>query len=441
MADSLCLDEVAGFLHTLDDPTLSGNELVLSLDKDESLLSLQGADLALQVLDVAVFDDLFKDPTDNDTDHHTDSDCTSAESESVASTTSSPPPVVESIRSRDAIRRSTYRKKQKEQKNALHTQVEELSLRLAELQTKKAASQERQGAGFAHTAVWKALANRHLQGRLIAEEQQRRLREAVEKRAALIQDLGLILRKRISEEQPEDARLVAKRPRTESPDMALYETYINELDEVYARTDKVFEETAADREAFEVDDSLGLCNTQRVVKDSAYHELVGKSTTPFSYDRVHEYVSRVSCMENRPGREVIVGSRIPENTTIVKARVNMPGSAGSIVQHSIVRKYYEANRVVVVWRKFTEGEGAFTGMHSDETGWNIVRPSPSCIGGGASTLLESVTRFVPINFSSAASGATLKQFADTIIKAGEEDCQVCMQLLEQMLLDDALGVC
>lgn len=80
-------------------------------------------------------------------------------------------------------------------------------------------------------------------------------------------------------------------------------------------------------------------------------------------------------------------------------------------------------------------------MHLDETGWAIVRPSPSSGKGMPSTVMESVIRFVPINFSTApASGTVLKQFTDTIVKIGEDICQTCLQKLDEVLLDDALGV-
>ncbi|GMF34252.1 unnamed protein product [Phytophthora fragariaefolia] len=440
MVESLYLDEVAGFLHQLDDPALSGAELLQALDKNETLLS-SGSEFALQLLDVTPIDSLLEAAGDASGPSrellHTDSDCTSAESESVASV-SSQPLEVENIRSRDAMRRSTYRQKQKALKEALRRQVEELSGQLKVLQSKKEGAKAEQCVGFDQSALWKGLANRHLQGRLIAEEQQRRLREAIEKRSKLIRDLGVLVRKRISEEQPEET--AGKRQRTESPDMALYEAYISELDEIYARTDSIFEETAAQREANDCDESLEFYNAPRkFVQGSRYHELVGKSVTPFAYERVQIYVGRVCCMGARPGREKIQGAWVPENTIIVKSRVNVPGVAGSLVQHIITKKYNESNRVVVIWRKFTEGEGVFAGMHADETGWNIVRPSPSCKEGG--TVLKSVTRFVPINFSSAASSSVIvKQFADTIIKVGQEECQSCMQTLEEMLLDDALGV-
>ncbi|KAE8990030.1 hypothetical protein PF011_g18528 [Phytophthora fragariae] len=192
-----------------------------------------------------------------------------------------------------------------------------------------------------------------MQGRLIAEEQRRRLCEAVERRSALIRDLGVIIRKRISEEQPEDVRSSAKKLRTESPDTALYQAYISEPDEVYARTDGIFKDTSAQREAEECDESPGYFSVQRKVEnDSRYHELMSKTTTPFAYDRVQTYIGRVSCMDNRKGYEMIEDAWVPENTTIMKARVNAAGIAGSLVQHTVTRKYMEADRVVVVWKKF-----------------------------------------------------------------------------------------
>ncbi|POM57499.1 Hypothetical protein PHPALM_37980 [Phytophthora palmivora] len=66
MADSVFLDEVVGFLHNIDDPTVSGADLLLSFDKDAALLALPDTDIALQLLDVTPINGLFED----DKDHH-----------------------------------------------------------------------------------------------------------------------------------------------------------------------------------------------------------------------------------------------------------------------------------------------------------------------------------------------------------------------------------
>ncbi|ETL88123.1 hypothetical protein L917_12776, partial [Phytophthora nicotianae] len=442
MADSVFLDEVVGFLHNIDDPTVSGADLLLSLDKEEPLLSLPDTDIALQLLDVSPIDGLF---TSLEDDHHsaaTDSDCTSVETESVASVSSprtTEVTVDNNIRSKDAIRRRSYRQKRKVEKAELYKEVEQLSNQLSELQSREEAIKARRGLGLAQTALWKALANRHLQARLMAEEQQRRLREAVERRSAVIKDLGVVIRKRISEEQHDVDRAYSpsKKPRIESPDMALYETFINELDEVYARTDSIFKEAG-------VQDSRNddeLYNDARAVsKKSNYHELTGKMTTPFPFDRVRAFVGEVKCMEQRANYERIQLPGVSDNTAVVKFRIQarVGNAVGSLVQHAITRRYYEEDRIVLIWRKFTEGEGVYAGMHSDETGWNIVRPSSD----GSATVMESIIRYVPMSFNTVASpSGKLNEFTDTIISAGEEDCHACLQKLEALLLDDALGVC
>ncbi|KAE9277045.1 hypothetical protein PR003_g28893 [Phytophthora rubi] len=437
MNDSL-LDSL---LHHLDDPSNSGNGLLQAFDEDESLLSLQGAD-ALQMLDVTTISGQFSATEevspDHDRDRRTDRYC-SAENESVAST-SPPPMTVENIRSRDTTRRCTYRQKQKAQKDVLYRQVDELTSQLSVLQKRKETAEASKGTWLGHAAVWKVLADRHMKARVLAEEQRRRLCKAVERRSALIQNLGVLLRKRIGEEQPEEAAYAGKKPRTESPDVLLYEAFINELAEVYARTDSIFKETT-----MEIDvDSQAFFNLSQPTKtDARYHELVGALTTPFAFERVRVLLYKVWwSLDNYRGYETIEGSWIPDDTYITKICIDGPGG-NLLVQHCITRQYGEADRVVFVWRKFTEGQGAYAGMHADETGWAIVRPSPSCGQGNAGTVMESVTRFVPINFSSAPASScstAVKQFTDTVIKIGEDICQRSLQKLEEKLLDDTLGV-
>ncbi|GMF34251.1 unnamed protein product [Phytophthora fragariaefolia] len=443
MTDSALLDPALFdvFLGRLDEPALSGNELIQSLDKNETPVQVQGPELALEMLDVSAFDDLFSTPEDSSLgsrDLHSDSTC--VESESVASAPS-PQLEMENIRSRDAIRRSAYRQKQKAQKEALRRQVEELSGQLTALQKSKEEAGLSHG-GRDHAAVWKALAERHMQARVMAEEYRTRLRAAVEKRETLIRDLGVLIRKRVSEELSEEPVRAAKKPCTESPDMALYEAFINELDEIYARTDTVFEKTAvkADMESCE-DAQVFYIPSQTAKPDARYHELVGTMSMPFEFERTRPLLHKVCLMGHSLGLEMVTGSWIPEHTDISKKRTEGPGF-NALVQHCILRRYYESGRVVVVWRKFTEGEGTFMGMHYSETGWAIVRPSPTSQQGTAGILLESVIRFAPINFSTAeASDLAVKQFTDTVIKTGEDICQAYLQKLEQVLLDDALGVC
>ncbi|KAL3670915.1 hypothetical protein V7S43_004100 [Phytophthora oleae] len=429
MADAMFMD----FLRSGDNAAIPGTELLQSLDKNDSLSSLP-TDLQL---DSMAFDGL----SSNDKSPTSDSDCTSA---SVISSSSSPQNTSEviNIRSRDAVRRKTYREKKKAQRDALHEQAEKLSVQLSTLQTKKEATKAREGLGTTTNAVWKALADRNLQARRNAEEQKDKLLAAIEKRSALIRDLGELIRKRISEELLEDAGFSPKRLRTETPDKALYEAYISELDEIYAKADVTFKDTVVPTEGDDCEHTKLYYNPPHSTnKDATYHELVGSFSTPFAYERVSAHLHQVCCMAFRAGFVVLDEPWIPADTTITKCRIDGPLGC-SIAQHCVMRRFNEGDRIVLVWRKLSEGEGMFGGLHSDETGWSIIRPSPSCVNGSVGSVLDMVSRFVPISFGEVvASSAAAKEFADMLIKDGEDICQLALQKLEKMLLDDALGVC
>ncbi|RLN80927.1 hypothetical protein BBJ28_00003397 [Nothophytophthora sp. Chile5] len=379
----------------------------------------------------------------------TDSECASVDSErnthgsvAASSASSSPAKATDSdgVRSKDAKRRSTYREKQKSQRDALRRQVTELSSELVVLQEARTAAQNRGGHEMATSGrLWKALASQRLQARLVAEEQQRRLHAAIVKRSALIESIGVVVRKRIAEAEPARGKDqgVGKRARRTSPNDALYETYLNEMDEVYARTEEVFRSSELHSA---IDAGLRYKPSRVTYVASGHHELVGKVSTPFNFQRVCYAIGLFGCMENRQEcRETYKGFDGSDGTIAVKFRVSSHRSDRSLLQYVVMRRYQERERLVAIWRKFTEGEGVFAGLHSDETGWNVVRPSPGCVDAG--TVMESVIRFVPMNFNSATSSTALAgQFTDMVVSTGEEDCQECLRRMEQILLDEALGV-
>jgi hypothetical protein len=104
----------------------------------------------------------------------------------------------------------------------------------------------------------------------------------------------------------------------------------------------------------------------------------------------------------------------------------------------VVRRFQEIHRVVVVWKVFTEGEGLFRGMHSDETGWCIARPSTVATATG--TVLDMCFRHVPMHFSSSAACApVVNEFTDMVVTTGEEESQTVLKALEKMLLDETLA--
>lgn len=70
-----------------------------------------------------------------------------------------------------------------------------------------------------------------------------------------------------------------------------------------------------------------------------------------------------------------------------------------------IKRFIERDRVVFVYRALTEGQGKFSGICSDETGWVVVRRQ---IGDTTqnvcdSTILENCVRILPVCCGSPVS--------------------------------------
>eukprot|EP00644_Phytophthora_capsici_P006571 jgi/Phyca11/118395/e_gw1.36.376.1 len=101
-------------------------------------------------------------------------------------------------------------------------------------------------------------------------------------------------------------------------------------------------------------------------------------------------------LRQEEGRELYEGVEDPENTIALKFRLStrLPtGSITSAVQRVVGRQYKEKDRAVGVWRSFTEGEGGFQGMHSDETGWCVIKRTTD-----GKALLDIFIRNIPMHF-------------------------------------------
>ncbi|RLN88698.1 hypothetical protein BBJ28_00020966, partial [Nothophytophthora sp. Chile5] len=108
---------------------------------------------------------------------------------------STTPSTRELQKAKDRKRRNEYRERQKIEREALQRQVGELSAELEQVQKTK---ENEADALTLPILAWKTIAKRQLDVRLASEAQQRQLQAAVRARAALIQDLSGLVRKRLS---------------------------------------------------------------------------------------------------------------------------------------------------------------------------------------------------------------------------------------------------
>ncbi|KAG2880863.1 hypothetical protein PC116_g22320 [Phytophthora cactorum] len=94
--------------------------------------------------------------------------------------------------------------------------------------------------------------------------------------------------------------------------------------------------------------------------------------------------------------------------------------AGSALQHVLTRQDGEEGRVVLVWKIFTEGEGEFAGLHSDEVGWAVVSAATSQGLSNPSTVLQNCMPYKPMHLSRTCE-AMEKLFTRLILDARAYD--------------------
>ncbi|CAI5709922.1 unnamed protein product [Peronospora destructor] len=340
-------------------------------------------------------------------------------------------------RSKDAIRRSEYRKRQKEEKESLRKEIDKLSAKLDKLQDSTDAGGTSPSTDAALSKLlWKAIASQQKDHLYTAEKEQQQLRAAISSRATLIEDMCGLLKKRlydgsVANDEFGDTPRLKKRMLLKPTDLALFDTFIQRLDTVYLQTDEVI--SACDSYVMK---EFPVITTIKD-KETEYYQEVNRQTLPFKYKQIcHSLWHWAQLKHRQEDREIYEAVEDPDNIIAIKFRISSRrmGETVSLLQRFTARRFQEANRVVVVWKVFSEGEGLFRGMHSDETGWCVIRPSTdSSIRG---TIMETCVRRVPMHFSSSITCTpVINEFTDLVFAAGNEESKSVYQALEKIQLD------
>ncbi|RLN96949.1 hypothetical protein BBJ28_00016703 [Nothophytophthora sp. Chile5] len=347
-------------------------------------------------------------------------------------------------KAKDRKRRNEYRERQKIERESLQRQVGDLSAELEQVQKIKENEEKEADDLMLPILAWKTIAKRQLEGRLASETQQRKLQSAVRARAALIEDLSGLVLKRLSEGDLIVSRGLGessfgqKRIRLEPADTAIFEAYLQGLNTIYAQTEEAFRAYGMDAM---LDDAT--VNTKQAWQHdgkTGCFQFVSKQLMPFSFKQTCQSLRHVAVMQHRQtDRELYYDVEDPETTMALKYRITSRQTSGrvmSVVLRVVARRFEERDRVVTIWRSFTEGEGVFTGMHSDETGWCVAKPSPT--SSAENTLLEMCIRNVPMHFRSTATlEPAVEQFTDLVLNSGTEDSAEITGMLEKLLLASA----
>ncbi|KAE8996123.1 hypothetical protein PR003_g21839 [Phytophthora rubi] len=295
--------------------------------------------------------------------------------------------------------------------------------------------------------LWKAIATRQTEGRLVAEEQQRRLKNAVENRAKVIEEMGEMARKRagaLMRKPVVDELVIQEKNGLNPDDTVLFEEFLHDLDVIYARTDEVFRACGVE-EMPQMSYRLGP--ERKRDGDLEYIDNLDVLFVPFSYEQtcstMWESMIRVYRQKDRHHYDRVADS---ENTVATKLHLRPMQESGEPVDmlvHYVLRRYVEAERMVVVWRALSQGEGEFFGRHSDETGWCVVRPNDEELDENSlmRTVIQTFVRFIPMNVANRSAGHVDGfQFTKLVVTSVEEDADEVARMMDALLLDDSKDV-
>ncbi|ETP11123.1 hypothetical protein F441_13353 [Phytophthora nicotianae CJ01A1] len=332
-------------------------------------------------------------------------------------------------------RRKRYRERVKNVRIELTCMKEELTLRLQEVieARERKKSNARTDLTLSKT-FWYDLATQQQQKRQRSEMEHRRLVAAVQSQNSYIDNLCNVLRVRNADSDIQAFKWL----RLKSSDASLYQVYLKEVNDSYASTDQMFQECGMASLPIGTVSKFHRLGQGEIQSTQYVHKLL----LPFSFEDTCNNMWKTAKLPHRQiDREVYEDVGDADNTVGFKIRLKKTltsGSSVSILKRVLSRRFQDGDRAVHVHRIFSEGEGIFSGLDSDETAWSSVRPYSDETRTG--TLIEVCSRQMYVPFITAnPEASTVKAFKDTMQNAIKEDEREIIKTLEKLLLDDTLA--
>lgn len=344
-----------------------------------------------------------------------------------------------------ARRRNAYRQRMKQELHDLRAESAELSSRLKTVkeETEVPCKLRRYREDAIVAPGWKGIAVRQMEGRLEAEALNRDLRTQVSMNRALIQHISNALRMRRSALDTHRQQSLAlshqRRVRLDDSDSRLFHTFLREVDGVYAKTNEVFRDCEC---LFNTDEPLSSNYRRKWDREtnSECVEFVDTIVVPFGFRKAPSALWKaMPVIFGKEAKPTIVAVGDPDTTLAMKYHF--------IYYHDeertpfqccmLMKRYEEAGRSVFVWRALSEGEGDVSVAQSVETGWCVVRPSPT---GAAPTVFQFCTRVWPIRPAiNAQSGEQVEHLVDLMTRSSEDETVDMARAIENVLLEDTMA--
>lgn len=331
------------------------------------------------------------------------------------------------------IRRARYRARSRNELLYLREVVAELEVELGKRKTQQQVS----GSGrmavspLPQAKVWKALAARQKLERHEAEVENARLRILLDNQIRFAAQLQHLVHLREGRYGPPSTPRVF-RVSIDAGDAEVLETYLSEMDVLYAQTHDVLCETGVDFRPEEPHRVIRMRNVNNSAGSSSGE--AGSYAEFLDINVIHAdmVTARSSAwqmiIQSYLQRSGSVYTPQTENPDVLTIKYRYPtkwfNREGHITVTHSLKTFNEPNRQVNVYRVLSVGEGALAGMATDETGWCVLAPSdvnPSL------TVTRSVTRLSSMRFHSVACRAPqeappqLLEFAKILFEFGDQD--------------------
>ncbi|KAJ8554989.1 hypothetical protein ON010_g9495 [Phytophthora cinnamomi] len=407
-------DDLAGVNHILDD-----------LDKPHDLLIRTGSPLAI-VMD--------KSSTTRSDRNDSDASRGTGENESINKRKTCP--------SRTARHRRIYRRTQKLGREELRRQVIELNDKL--LRLKQTQAKEKEGLQASRSAsfyFWKSVALRQLEERRLIEAEQRQLIAAVNTQTTYIDILSNIAHTDVMTVVGlNDFSSLSPSYCPKMIEAALYDACIRELNTNYARADEVLATCVFG----ELKPNITVRSELKRESDGQleYHQRLTKEVQPFSlyetgcflWDAMERYhTAKVAYKRHEHVKD-------PENTYAITYTDNVTLRTGEVVvvrQRLILRRFFEDERIVFIWKVISEGQGIAEGTYQEDMGWVWLYPLTDTMEPG--TIRATCSRRSPMHYSSTVTEDINCEFERMLQEHYEEASEEIASSLDQLLLDDALA--
>ncbi|KAL3670891.1 hypothetical protein V7S43_004076 [Phytophthora oleae] len=304
-----------------------------------------------------------------------------------------------------------------------------------------------QGDSAASARVWQRIAQRQAQGRGEAEAENKRLKCILEGQIQLAQRLEQVLHKRPNVSVFQD-KTPQKRICLGSEDpSSMYELFLSELDGLYAQMDGVFHQNGMETS---VDDSLRKAYVRTrngsEDQDELYAELQDVNIIPFAFEKTSSVMWNAVKRQYSKNRyhSYQGGIERPDDTIAVKYRSQCKrrGVDTCLDAVMVMRRYFERDRLAIVWRSVSRGEGEFSEMYTDETGWSVLkRISPNSGINLSGCVMHNCVHIVPkrVDYSAPMPQNEIGLLTNLVIDSYEDDVIALSTMVEDVILQEKVS--